>query len=82
MKNKLLIKSLQRFQAAIKDNIVTEGVRTTAASNILSNFNDPLYDATVVKKLDEANSIMIGKVNLDEFAMGATTETSDFQKTA
>ena len=75
-------KKLAAIPGAIKDNIVTEGVRTTAASNILSNFNDPLYDATVVKKLDEANSIMIGKVNLDEFAMGATTETSAFQKTA
>lgn len=67
--------------AGIKDNIVTKGLRTTCASQFLSNFNDPLYDATVVQKLDEAKSITIGKLNMDEFAMGSTTETSGYQKT-
>lgn len=67
--------------AGIKDNIVTKGLRTTCASQFLSNFNDPLYDATVVQKLNEAKSITIGKLNMDEFAMGSTTETSGYQKT-
>ncbi len=65
----------------MKDNVVTKGMRTTAASQILRNFNDPLYDATVVQKLKDAQSVMIGKVNLDEFAMGSTTERSSFQIT-
>lgn len=65
----------------MKDNVVTKGVRTTAASQILKNFNDPLYDATVVQKLKDAQSVMIGKVNLDEFAMGSTTESSSYQIT-
>lgn len=67
--------------AGIKDNIVTKGVKTTAASKMLENFNDPLYDAAVIEKLQNEQSLMIGKLNMDEFAMGSTNETSAFKKT-
>lgn len=61
----------------IKDNIVTEGLLTTCASQFLSNYN-PIYDATVTRKLREAGTVNIGKLNMDEFAMGGSNENSSY----
>lgn len=74
-------KKLFALPVGIKDNIVTKGLRTTSASQFLSNFTDPLYDATAVKKLADEQAITIGKLNMDEFAMGSTTETSSYKVT-
>ena len=68
---------LQGIPVGIKDNIITEGVETTASSHILEGFI-PVYQSAVMEKLEAAGAIMIGKLNLDEFAMGSSTETSDF----
>jgi len=65
----------------IKDNMCTKGVQTTCASKILEHFVPP-YESTVTQKLADLGMVMVGKTNLDEFAMGGSTETSAFQKTA
>ena len=71
---------LDGIPVGIKDNMVTKGLTTNAASKMLENFN-PIYTATAVERLENAGMVVAGKLNLDEFAMGSSTETSAFKKT-
>ncbi|MBF2067373.1 MAG: Asp-tRNA(Asn)/Glu-tRNA(Gln) amidotransferase subunit GatA [Calothrix sp. C42_A2020_038] len=75
------ISMLAGIPIGIKDNMCTKGIATTCASRILENFVPP-YESTVTQKLFDAGAVMVGKTNLDEFAMGGSTETSAYKKTA
>jgi len=71
---------LEGIPGAIKDNICTKGIKTTCASKILQKFVPP-YDATAMQKLEAQNPVVLGKTNLDEFAMGGSTENSAYHPT-
>ncbi len=77
IQNAVKQKPLAGIPVAIKDNMCTGGIRTTCGSRILGNYVPP-YTATAVRKLEDAGAIIVGKTNLDEFAMGGSTENSAF----
>ena len=73
----VLTSPLAGVPAALKDNLCTEGILTTCSSKILSDFR-PTYTAEAVRNLERAGAVILGKTNMDEFAMGSTTETSAY----